>query len=533
MFSAKSLIRFSIAACLTTASLVVSNMSHAVAGQPGTLDGFWATGSPIGAGKRMTSISAGDDLARAIALQADGKVVVAGACSSGGGFAFCAARYLADGTLDTSFASTSAVGAGKVITPVAGLNGDEARSVVLQADGKIVLAGQCWNGSNFDFCAVRYHANGTLDTSFASTSPLGAGKIRTSVGPGHDYAYAVLAQPDGKLVLAGQCLNVANISEFCALRYLSDGTLDVSFASSSALGAGKLMFAFFALGDQLTTAALEEGGNIVLAGNCYNGVNQDFCVARITTSGSFDGSFAALGPLGGGKRVTDVALGDDYAEALTQQADGAIVVVGNCSSAEFSQRYCVARYLADGEMDVSGMPPAGTRVHLPVRGQLEAYKILARAVRVQPDGKIIIAGGCNANADLDFCLRRLGSDGSIDQSFPTLPLNFVGGDDILHAITLQPDGKIIAAGQCSNGDNFDFCIARFDGGPFGARQCSLDIDGDQKVLATTDSLVHARIALGITGDAVISGINFPVGAVRTNWPEIRRFLNMQCGMQVK
>jgi uncharacterized delta-60 repeat protein len=231
--------------------------------------------------------------------------------------------------------------------------------------------------------------------------------------------------------------------------------------------------------------------------------------------------------------VTDVALGDDHVEALAIQADGAIVMLGNCTSSQFSQRYCVARYDASGEPDTYGMPPAGTRVHVPVRGQLELYPIIGRAVLMQHDGKIVIAGGCNANADRDFCLRRLGSDGSIDQSFPTLPLNFVGGDDILHAIALQPDGKILAAGQCSNGDNFDFCIARFEGGPFGARQCSLDIDGDQKVLATTDALIHARIALGIMGDAVISGINFPVAAARTTWPEIRRFLNMQCGMQVK
>ena len=102
-----------------------------------------------------------------------------------------------------------------------------------------------------------------------------------------------------------------------------------------------------------------------------------------------------------------------------------------------------------------------------------------------------------------------------------------------NALALQPDGKIIVAGTCSNnGGNYDFCIARYDGGPFDAKNCSLDIDGDGSVLATTDSLIHARIALGVTGNAVINGITFAPNASRNTWPLIRDYLITQCGMSL-
>lgn len=85
--------------------------------------------------------------------------------------------------------------------------------------------------------------------------------------------------------------------------------------------------------------------------------------------------------------------------------------------------------------------------------------------------------------------------------------------------------------MCAGTSN-DFCIVRYDGGPFGYQNCKLDVDGDNQVLATTDSLIHARIALGITGAAVVSGIAFPPNATRNTWPLIRDYLVRQCGMSL-
>ena len=77
-----------------------------------------------------------------------------------------------------------------------------------------------------------------------------------------------------------------------------------------------------------------------------------------------------------------------------------------------------------------------------------------------------------------------------------------------------------------------FCLARYEGGPFGAQNCSLDFDGDGRVTATTDVLIGTRIALGINSSAALNGINFPATATRNTWPLIRDYLVAQCGMSL-
>ena len=156
-----------------------------------------------------------------------------------------------------------------------------------------------------------------------------------------------------------------------------------------------------------------------------------------------------------------------------------------------------------------------------------------RAIALQPDGKIVVAGYCWNGSNYDFCLARYQANGALDTSFGSngtiiSPIGSHG--DEAYAIALQPDGKIVVAGACDNGSNSDFCLARYEGGPFGYRNCTMDIDGDGVVLATTDSLIHARVALGMTGNAVTNGISFAGHAARQTWPDIRNFLVTQCGM---
>ena len=74
---------------------------------------------------------------------------------------------------------------------------------------------------------------------------------------------------------------------------------------------------------------------------------------------------------------------------------------------------------------------------------------------------------------------------------------------------------------------------RYDGGPFGYQNCKLDIDGDVSVLATTDMLIGNRVALGITGSAVVDGVACAPTATRNTWPLIRDYLVTQCGMSLQ
>ena len=154
---------------------------------------------------------------------------------------------------------------------------------------------------------------------------------------------------------------------------------------------------------------------------------------------------------------------------------------------------------------------------------------------IDGSGRIVVAGHSYNGSNYDFCLARYLAKGAPDISFgnAAVVITPIGtSQDHGRAITLQPDGKIIVAGSCDVGSRTDFCLARYEGGPFDARNCSLDIDGDNLVLATTDMLIGTRIALGMTGPAVLSGISFAPHATRPTWPLIRDYLVSQCGMSI-
>jgi uncharacterized delta-60 repeat protein len=493
--------RFVAVLSITVCAALTSNSAQAILGQPGTLDPTWVG---FASGKVMTPVGGNDDEATAIVMQSDGKVVVAGTCvGSDGSDQFCAARYNANGSLDSSFGS-----AGKIMTSVAAGN-DSLRAAAIQSDGKIVLAGGCQVSGLFVFCMVRYNSGGTaLDSGFGSN-----GRVFTSMSSGDDRARAIAVQPDGKIVLAGTC-NIAVQPVFCAARYNSDGSLDSSFD-----GNGKVSTL---IGSEASAnaMALQPNGRLILAGECTNSGQRDFCVARYNTNGSLDTSFN-----GNGLLATDIVGGIDGANAVAIQADGKIVVAGHCAAPAAVSNFCAARYASDGSLD-SSFAGNGLVTTSFANGGSEAH-----GVAIQPDGKVLLGGSCG----VVFCALRYNSDGGLDNTFAvdgrvSTQVNL--GFERANAIALQNDGRIHLAGRCSNGSNYDFCIVRYDGGPFGAQNCKLDIDGDGKVLATTDMLIATRVALGVTGNAAIGGVVFPANATRNTWSEIRSYLVTHCGMNL-
>jgi uncharacterized delta-60 repeat protein len=280
-----------------------------------------------------------------------------------------------------------------------------------------------------------------------------------------------------------------------------------------------------------------------LAGQCPGIGGTDACLVRLNSSGTFDTSFD--GPSGSGNGKVLVNFGSnasmDGAKAIAMQPNGGILVAVECGLIEFD--VCVARFTVSGQLD-SGFGPqavAGEGGRGYVKYSIAGVSFhFTEAITVQSDGKILVGANCNGV----FCVLRLLSDGSPDTAFDgslatpadgLLKLLFGSGANVATSMALQPDGKIILAGYCDNGTNDDFCIVRLNGGPSNARQCSLDIDGDGKVTATVDSLIHARIALGIVGNAVIANIGFSANAVRDQWGtnssrDIRKHLITQCAM---
>jgi uncharacterized delta-60 repeat protein len=410
--------QFLLAACLFAFLLIPSAQAT-----PGALDPSFGTGGEV-----TTGIGPASESAWALALQPDGKLVAAG--GSSGDFAL--ARYNPDGSLDSSFNGT-----GKVTTAI-GAGGDSATALTLQPDGKLVAAGTSWNGSNDDFALARYNPDGSLDTNF------NGGTVTTAIGPGDDVAVALVLQPDGKLVAAGYSWNGSQYV-FALARYNPDGSLDTNFN-----GTGTVTTAIGPSDDEIYGLAVQPDGKLVAAGWSSNGSNDDFALARYNPDGSLDTGFNSTGTV-----TTAIGPGQDDAFALALQADGKLVAAGDSYNAS-TYDFALARYNPDGSLDTSFN---GGKVTTPIGSNWDG----ASALALQPDGKLVAAGTSWNGANDDFALARYNPDGSLDTSFHgtgkvTTP---IGGNDGAHALTLQPDGKLVAAGDSSNGSDYDFALVRY------------------------------------------------------------------------
>ncbi len=167
-----------------------------------------------------TDFASGDDWVRSLAIDSQGRLVVAGTCENGGsGSDFALARYTVDGELDTNFGSN-----GVVSTDFASGN-DYGNSLAIDSQGRLVVAGRCENGSGSDFALARYTVDGELDTNFGSN-----GVVSTDFASGNDYGNSLAIDSQGRLVVAGDCENGSGL-DFALARYTDSGELDTSFGT--------------------------------------------------------------------------------------------------------------------------------------------------------------------------------------------------------------------------------------------------------------------------------------------------------------
>ena len=340
-----------------------------------------------GDGRVLTDLG-GNDVVRAIAIQADGKIVAAGVGSSGRNDDFALARYNPDGSLDPSFD-----GDGRVAMDFHD-SSDQALGVAIQADGKIVAAGGSRSfGNPNDFALARYNTDGSLDPSFD-----GDGRLLTDFGAS-DLGYDVVLQADGKILATG-FTESAGLSpdDFALARYNRDGSLDASFG-----GDGKVVTDFFGSADFAYDAAIQTDGKIVAAGEGGAGgvANPfDFALARYNPDGSLDATFD-----GDGRVLTDFGT-TDFARGVAIQADGKIVAAGEGDFDDFG----LARYNPDGSLDATF--DGDGRVYTDF-GDRE----FAEDVALQADGKIVAAGG---GASRDFGLARYLPDANLPPDCSTV-----------------------------------------------------------------------------------------------------------------
>lgn len=202
-----------------------------------------------------------------------------------------------EGALDTTFDTD-----GRVTTTI-GANFDLGQFVIVQPDGNIVVGGSSHNGTDYDFALARYNTNGSLDTSFDTD-----GKLITVFGSGNDRLAKVILQPDGKIIAVGYLFNGID-EDFALARYNTDGSLDTTFDSD-----GKVITPIGAGNDNGHAVVVQPGGKIVVAGDSNNGSNRDFALARYHSNGSLDTTFD-----GDGKTTTAIGSGDDYGMEIELQ----------------------------------------------------------------------------------------------------------------------------------------------------------------------------------------------------------------------
>jgi uncharacterized delta-60 repeat protein len=398
--------------------------------------------------------------------------------------------------LDSSFGE-----GGKVTT---GLPGG-ATAMALQSDGKIVSVGK--------LRLARHDANGIPDPSFDSD-----GQVNIVFnGGGLDAAQAVAIQNDGKILVAG-FTRVGSSDDFAVARYESDGRPDINFGN-----AGITTVDFNGGGDKAWAVLIQSDGRIVLAGHANTnlpGGDNDFAAARFTSNGVLDTSFGT-----NGKVMTNIAGRTDLAFTAALQADDRILLAGRVADGggDFED-FGLIRY------DRNGFPDRdfGSAGIVRIDTSVNALADQAKALAVQADGKILVAGFAQASSaaslghSAGFALARFNADGRPDQDFGTNGLvvtPFTAGNDFGEGVALQDDGKIVVVGQLSNLQNPNFGMARYDSGG------TLDTSFGEEGFFTVDFFGAADAALDVAiqpdgkivvGGFATNGTNTGLGLVRIN-----------------
>src|SRR5262249_12918276 len=154
------------------------------------------------------------------------------------------------------------------------------QAVALQPDGRIVIAGYASNGSNLDFAIVRLNSDGSFDDGSGNDTTPGdsfaiSGIRRTDFNARNDNANDVAIQPDGRIVVVGNATNTNGKNDFAVARYNGNGTPDNSFGSN-----GNVSKSILGANDVAFKVALQTDGKILLAGRSFGPNDYDFAVAR-------------------------------------------------------------------------------------------------------------------------------------------------------------------------------------------------------------------------------------------------------------
>lgn len=325
---------------------------------------------------------------RIVVLQPDGKILIGGFFDSVGGVTRQAvARLNSDGTLDTTFVSPFVVAAN---IPV-------IHNMVVQPDGKILVAGSGLNINNTPYSIVRLNTNGSVDPSFTL--------MTMAVSRGVE---GIALQPDGKILIGGDFSNIGPETRNTIARLNADGSLDPGFVAVAPNFGGRVV-----------SIVLQPDGKILAGGDFFatSGSTTLRNIVRLETNGTPDPSLVTT--LSANGNVASIAL----------RPDGKIYVGGPFSSINGTSRMSLARINSDGTLD------AAFDANLPISE--------IRSVLLQPSGKLLIGGNFFLPGDRRG-FARLNPDGTLDSFNPS---GTPTSSPIVNTFALQADNKVLIGGE--------------------------------------------------------------------------------------
>jgi uncharacterized delta-60 repeat protein len=395
-------------------------------GQTGGLDPTFGTG-----GRVVSQFGPGADALQGLALAPDGTLVAVGLAFFPGHDDFAIARYSADGQLIA--AATIDIHPNELIN-------DEATRVAILPDGRIVVAGitaSSHAGANYDVALLRLLPTLAPDPTFGDNG--------TVITPFSGFAgvNGLAIQTDGRILLTGR---------FGIRRYNDDGSVDVTF------GAGGRIAPVFSSVESVQGLALQADGRIIVIGIAFDLPASEISLARYRSDGSPDTTFGANGKV----FLSNVVA---VPSAVVVQPDDRITVAGTLVAVGASD-FAVWRFEPDGQLDTSF--GSGGRVFTDF-----GASDFARAIALQPDGRIVAAGLTQQNGDLrstNFAVARYEANGDLDARFGAGGLattDFFGEPDFANAVVIEPGRGVVVGGVVGNPNNCtqDFGLARYDGQP--------------------------------------------------------------------
>lgn len=335
-----------------------------------------------------------------IKLQPDGKVLLGGGFEEYNGYSSkCLIRLNSNGSIDTTFN----VGTGFNTVPTPPISYQPYISqIALQSDGKIIVGGHFTNyNGQTQKSIVRLNSNGILDSSF---------NVDNSFNNCH--IYNVVLQPSGKILVSGWFIIPNSQPKEKLIRLNEDGSIDTSFNE----GLGNNIQSFKVI-------TLQSDGKILVGGNftTFNNLNYNRII-RLNSNGTVDSSF-------------DTGSGFNFGvESISLQTDNKILVGGRFSQYNGQLKNYILRLYPDGNLDNS------FNVNYTFEG-------VVNTIVIQPNGKILAGGGFSTNVYGQTKISRLNTNGSIDVYFNSgagFPSTL---NKDVSSISLQPDGKIIVAGN--------------------------------------------------------------------------------------